>query len=97
MARRIIWTEQAQFERHEILDYWYKKTGNKKYSKKLAFRFRETVKYIALHNYIGRATDIEDVRVAVCGHYLIFYKLTVEIVTVITVFDNRRNPNSLAI
>src|SRR5882757_2701099 len=95
MAKRIIWTEQASFERREILNYWYFRTGNKKYSKKLALQFRETVKYIASHNYLGRGTELEDVRVAVCGHYLLFYKLITESVLVITVFDNRRNPQDL--
>jgi len=97
MAKRIIWTEQARAERREILEYWFFRTGNKKYSKKLALQFRETVKYIALHNYLGRQTELVDVHVAVCGHYLIFYKLTEIHVAVITVFDNRRNPRDLDI
>jgi toxin YoeB len=97
MAKRIIWTEQAQFERQEILTYWFFRTGNKKYSTKLALQFRETVKYIALNNYMGRGTELEDVRVAVCGYYLLFYKLSNEFVSVITIFDNRRNPKDLDI
>jgi plasmid stabilization system protein ParE len=97
MAKRIIWTEQAKFERQEILNYWFFRTGNKKYSRKLAFDFRETVKYISLHNYLGRATELEDVRVAVCGNYLLFYKIDVEVVSIITVFDSRRNPKDLDI
>ncbi len=97
MAKRIIWTDQAKSERREILNYWLLRTGNKKYSKKLSLQFRETVKYIALYNYLGRQTELVDVRVAVCGHYLIFYKLTDELVAIITIFDNRRNPNALDI
>jgi plasmid stabilization system protein ParE len=61
-------------------------------SQKLAYQFRETVKYIAIHNYLGRATNIENVRVTVSGNYLIFYKLSDELVEVITIFDSRRNP-----
>lgn len=81
----------------EILTYWFERTGNKKYSQKLAYQFRETVKYVATYNYLGRATDTENVRVAVSGNYLIFYKLSDELVEVITVFDNRRNPEDLKI
>lgn len=97
MAKRIVWTLQAKDDRREILTYWFERTGNKKYSQKLAYQFRETVKYIATHNYLGRATDIESVRVAVSGNYLIFYKLSDELVEVITAFDSRRNPEALKI
>lgn len=95
MAQRIAWTLQAKDDRREILAYWFKRTGHKEYSRKLAYQFRETVKYIAVHSYLGRATDIENVRVAVSGNYLIFYKLSDELVEVITVFDSRRNPEDI--
>jgi len=97
MAKRIVWTLQAKDDRREILTYWFERTGNKRYSQKLAYQFRETVKYIATHNYLGRATDIKNVLVAVSGHYLIFYKLSDEVVEVITVFDSRRNSEDLII
>ncbi len=95
MAKRIVWTLQAKDERREILSYWFERTGNKKYSQKLAYQFRETVRYIAAHNYLGRATDVDNVRVAVSGNYLIFYRLSGELVEVVTVFDSRRNPEYL--
>ena len=97
MAKRIVWTLQAKDDRREILTYWFERTGNKKYSQKLAYQFRETVKYIATHNYLGRSTDIENVRVAISGNYLIFYRLSDELVEVVTVFDSRRNPQDLII
>ncbi|WP_114777523.1 type II toxin-antitoxin system RelE/ParE family toxin [Botryobacter ruber] len=97
MAKRIVWSLQAKEDRREILEYWFKRTGNKKYSQKLAHQFRETVKYIATYNYLGRATDMEDVRVAVSGHYLIFYRLLEKVVEVISVFDSRRNPDTLTL
>jgi len=97
MAKRIIWTEQAIYERNEILTYWASKIGNKKHSTKLALEFKETVKYIATYNYLGRQTELVDVRVAVSGHYLIFYNLAPEAVYIISIFDNRRNPQDLDI
>ena len=71
MAKRIVWTIQAKNDRREILNYWFKRNGNKSYSQKLAFQFRETVKHIAKYNYLGRATDLKNVRVSVCGDYLV--------------------------
>ncbi len=37
MAKRIVWTLQAKDDRREILNYWFERTGNKKYSQKLAY------------------------------------------------------------
>lgn len=95
MAKRVIWSLRAQSDRQAILEYWHTRNGTKNYSNKLAAEFRETVRYIAEHNYIGVATDEEKVRIAVCGHYLIFYELKKETVEVLTVWDSRRNPQNL--
>src|SRR5688500_8411995 len=97
MAKKIISTEQAVIDQSEILEYWYKRNGNKRYSNKLSGEFRKTIRYIARFNYLGRATDIEDVRVAVCGNYLIFYKLGSDTLEIVPIFDSRRNPDDLKI
>ncbi|MEW6417415.1 MAG: type II toxin-antitoxin system RelE/ParE family toxin [Nitrospirota bacterium] len=97
MAKRVIWSLRAQNDRKAILEYWHKRNGNKNYSKKLAMEFRETVSYIAEHNYLGVATDEENVRIAVCGHYLIFYELKKEAVEILTVWDSRRNFRNLTL
>jgi plasmid stabilization system protein ParE len=97
VAKRIIWTLQAKEERQEILYYWFITTGNKKYSKKLAFQFRDTIKYIANNNYFGRATNVESIRDTVCGDYLMFYKISENLIQIVSVFDTRRNPKDLKI
>ncbi len=58
---------RAKEERREILEYWVERTGDKIYSRKLAKAFREKIKFIAINNYAGTSTDIENVRVTVCG------------------------------
>jgi len=97
MAKRVIWSLRAQSERLEILEYWHKRTGNKRYSGKLAAEFKEPVGYITEHNYVGVATDEENVRIAVCGHYLIFYEFKKESIEILTVWDSRRNPRNLTL
>lgn len=95
MAKRVSWSFRARNDRQEILEYWHDRNGNKDYSNILAKGFRETVRYIAEHNYIGVATDENNVRLAVCEHYLIFYEITEESVEVLTVWDSRRDPQNL--
>lgn len=95
MAKRVVWSLRAQSDRQAILEYWHAKNGTKTYSNKLAAEFRETVRYIAEHNYIGVATDEEHVRIAVCGHYLMFYELKEEAIEIFTVWHSRRDPRNL--
>jgi plasmid stabilization system protein ParE len=95
MAKRVIWSVRARDERQAILEYWNIRNGNKDYSRKIAEEFREAIQYIAEHNYIGVATDEKNVRIAVSGHYLIFYEIKKDAVEVLTVWDTRRDPQNL--
>lgn len=97
MAKRIIWSNKAKEERRKILEYWEMRNGNKNYSKKLAKQFREKVRYIAEFNHIGTATDIENVRVTVCGNYLLFYEIDQEFIKILAVWDARRDPDDLTL
>jgi len=87
---------QASQQRRKILEYWLERTGNKAYSRKLSVQFKETVKYIADNNYLGRETSVPNVRSAICGNYLLFYRLT-EDLEIISIFDSRRNPQESSI
>jgi toxin YoeB len=95
MAKRVIWSKRAKEDRKEILEYWVKRTGDKVYSRKLSKRFREKIKYIAEHNYIGIATDVENVRAAVCGDYMLFHEIDKKFIKILAVWDCRRNPEDL--
>jgi plasmid stabilization system protein ParE len=95
MAKRVIWSEIAKNQRREILEYWAQRNANKTYSKKLSNEFRTTINYIKEYNYLGRATGIDTIRVTVCGYYLIFYCIDEEVIEILTIWDNRRNPSEL--
>lgn len=95
MAKQIKWSLKAKNERSEILKYWYERNGNKNYCRKLSQEFRETIRYISEHNYLGISTDEENVRVAVCGYYMLFYEIKKEVVEILAIWDNRRNPQDL--
>lgn len=95
MAKRVIWSKKAAEERLEIIKYWIDKTGNNKYSRKLETKFRETIRNISDNNYLGKATDIEGVRLSIVNNYLLFYKTKQEHIEVLTLFDSRRNPSEI--
>ena len=95
MVKRIIWTKKAKDEWKRILSFWYKHTGNKSYSKKLNSKLILTLKNIKSNNYIGKKTSKKDIRIVICFHYLVFYKVEQNQLIIITIFDSRRNPKDL--
>jgi len=47
MALQIVWSTLAKTDRKEILDYWFKRNGNKNYSRKLAQQFRKDIRHLS--------------------------------------------------
>ncbi|MDR2205291.1 MAG: type II toxin-antitoxin system RelE/ParE family toxin [Flavobacteriaceae bacterium] len=92
-ARKIIWTEKANLERKNILEYWIDRNKSKIYSIKLNRLFIETVRKIAENPAIGRKTDFENIRVKIVRDYLLFYEYDHQQLKVLSVWDGRRDEN----
>jgi len=97
MAKQIIWSLRAINDRKEILQYWRLHNQSTAYSKKLNALFKKAVSLIANHPGIGRKTDFENVPVKLVRDYLIFYEETESQILILTIWDNRRNPEILRI
>lgn len=97
MAKTIIWTLRAQSDRKNILNYWIQRNRSSAYSKKLNQLFKEAVRVISLYPKIGKPTDDSLARVKVARDYLIFYEESEDAVLVLTIWDNRQNPDNLKI
>lgn len=94
MAKRIIWTLEAQRDRKNILQYWIERNKSKVYSVKLDQLLRGALKLIAGHPNIGRKTDFENVRAKLVKDYYIFYQVDTAI-TVLSIGDCRQDPERL--
>ena len=92
MAKQITWTYTAQQDRLEILRYWRIRNQSNVYSKKLNVLFKKAILIIAVHPHIGRPTTIEKVRVKLVRDYLIFYEVNEDQIFILSIWDNRRNP-----
>lgn len=97
MAKQIIWSLRAINDRKELLQYWKLHNQSITYSKKLNALFKKAVSLIASHPGIGRKTDFENVRVKLVRDYLIFYEETESQILILTIWDNRRNPEGLRV
>ncbi len=95
MAKRIIWTEAAHADRKEILLYWKKHNTSITYSRKLNELFKRAVLLISAHPEIGRKTDIKNIRIKLVRDYLLFYEETEKEIIILTIWDNRRDPEQV--
>ncbi|MCT3759750.1 type II toxin-antitoxin system RelE/ParE family toxin [Elizabethkingia anophelis] len=93
-ARKIIWTQKANIERRDILEYWIDRNKSKKFSIKLNKLIVATIKQIAENPGIGRKTNLENIRVKIIRDYLFFYEFDENYLKVLTLWDGRRDENS---
>ena len=92
MARQIIWTERAQKDRIEILTFWNYHNKSSAYSKKLYGLIKESLKLISKHPFIGKPTNVDNVRVKILRDYLIIYEITNIEIVVLSIWDSRQKP-----
>lgn len=93
--RKIVWTQKANQERQDILEYWIERNQSKSYSIKLNKLIEETVRLAAQYPTTGRKTTVKNVRVKIIRDYLLFYEISNTTLTVLTLWDNRRDEKTL--
>jgi len=89
--RKIVWTQKANVERKDILEYWINKNKSKTYSIKLNKLFIESLKLISEYPNIGRKTSNANTRVSIVRDYLIFYEANKKEIIVQSIWDGRRD------
>lgn len=95
MAKIIIWSEKAQKDRVEIFTFYNTRNQSTDYSKKLNGVFNAVIKLISKFPNLGRTTNRENIKVKITGNYSIFYKNLKSELHILTIWDNRRDPNLL--
>jgi len=75
MARKIIWTGNAEKIFVKILEFYYNRNGSKSYSKKLSAEIKQLVSFLKRHPFLGMKAETKNTRVLVKGNYKIFYRI----------------------
>lgn len=97
MARRIVWTTIADIIFTKILEYYCNRNKSKAYSRKLNKEIHAIVSILPKYPFIGKNTDLENVRVLIKGDYKIFYKVSPKEIVVLLVWDTRQNPKDFSL
>lgn len=92
MARKIIWSERARYDKQDILEYWFHRNHSKTYPKKLNELFKKTILSLAQNPNIGKKTDVLNVRIKIVRDYKIFYSSDSVSLNILSILDSRRNP-----
>jgi len=62
MAKRIKWSTHAIADSISILDYWYQRIGDKKYSRKLDQSLKGVIKKLSVFPQLGRQLNNREER-----------------------------------
>lgn len=95
MAKRVIWSPLAKRKRFEILEFWNIHDKSKTYSRKLNSLFNNAQKLISQYLGIGTSTDDPKVKHKLIRHYSLFYEIGEGLIIVLTIWDNRQEPDKL--
>ena len=94
MARKVKWTHTALRERCEIFDYWNRRNKSTRYSHWLRKRLQDMIRQLAEQPSTGALTEEYGIYRKLVRDYYLFYRFSATEITVISIWDTRRNPES---
>lgn len=98
MAKRtIIWSDQAQADRLEILQYWVFRNKSKEFSVKLNSLIIKTIELLAKMPEIGKIHESTKTRIKIIKAYYIIYRYDESELKIISIWDSRRDPQQMQI
>lgn len=97
MERKVNWTESFLQEMEETFKFYDCRNGSSQYSRFLYSQILATVKRFVVNPLIGHATEYPKVRyMVIVPNYSVFYHFDETTVTILVLWDNRRNPARMA-
>ena len=79
------------------MEFYKTRNGNINYSLRLYTQIEELLELCRTYSFIGKRTDIENVRTLIVEDFLIFYEISDKELTVLTIWNSRQNPSNLQI
>ena len=95
MAQKVVWSTESQQNLNSILEYWNERNNSNEYSAKLFDEFKKIVSLISFFPHSGKETDYPDIRIFIKNNFSIYYKEYDDYLSILHVWDNRRNPEDL--
>jgi len=94
----IRWETRAIKEQNLIFEFWNENNKSKAYSRKIFKEIKRIENLLIKNPNMGILTDFCDVRkLVVMDKFSLFYKVSNKTINILTIWDNRRNPNDLVL
>lgn len=91
MAKRIVWSSEAELGYNNILLYWFHRNHSKKYPQKLSQKVNTKLDLLSRNPYLGKSTDQTNIRITTVEKYLILYRIEDEMIRIVSFVDGRRD------
>jgi plasmid stabilization system protein ParE len=95
MVKRLVWSKFAIENKVEILKYWTKRNKSDTFSTKLNKIFTVSAEQISIFPSIGKPTSEPTVKYIIVKDYLMFFEELEEEISILHIWDTRRNPEDL--
>ncbi len=93
---QIIWSDEAEVDYIETLNYWIENNQSDKYALKLMEEVEKKEDLISENPFTGTPSEIENVKsVLIDRNFSIYYKINDDTIEILSFWDNRRNPENL--
>lgn len=92
---QIRWVREAIKEQVAIFEFWNQHNQSPTYSKKIYASLKRAEGRLKKNPFVGSETDHEGVkRILVLKSFSLFYKVQGDVVYILSLWDNRRDPAS---
>lgn len=96
--RRIVWLEDAKNDLKEIVSYYNKRNGSSVYSRKLVNVLKSSLLLLETNPLLGiKVKDKENYRVLIIKDYKVFYRILLNRIEIMLVWDTRQNPDKIPV
>jgi len=92
---KIVWTKFAEESLYEILEFYIIHNGNNAFSTKLYGEIISAIQTLELFPDLGKLNINTNYRELVLNRNSVYYKVKEDIIELLLVWDNRRNPAEL--
>jgi plasmid stabilization system protein ParE len=96
--REVRWTQRAIQDKLRIMEFWYLKNQSVNYSLKLERLFNKCLELLSIHPEMGIIfSQKPPIHFKTVRGYRLYYTFDKATITLITIWDTRRNPDKLKI
>lgn len=92
---KIIWISLAVKQRNLIFNYWNNRNKSNLYSRKLNLKIKQIIHQLIDNPELGKKISLKNYRAVVLNQYSIIYQIKEQKIYIMSIWDNRQNPNKL--